>query len=151
MVDVVSQAEITEAHTRLIESGFFERSLAEITERPVQVTETLAGEAALYWAAGDLATAQHVVISPLPFSTRVSDASMQVRLAAQQAVLGDEFAVVGVQDYEPGTQEYSRQQNRVIRKSDFSPMADRVLTVVDRVVRSHQFLHIYMVIREAPM
>lgn len=114
-----------------------------MTERPVEGLRTPSGETVLYWTAGDLAVARHVVISPIPFSTRVSDASMQVRLAAQQAVLGDEFAVVGVQDYEPGSQEYSRQQNRTIYKGDFSPMADRILAVVDGVVSDEQLLHVY--------
>jgi len=125
---------LNKASLILGESGFYDKSLADLRLPEVQrFYKEAINTDIVFVEMGDTKAAKTVVFAPLPYSTKLDDPSILVRLAAQQAVLGDECAVVGVQVYEPRNQTLDRNERRAISKGSFLPFADRLLATVEHM------------------
>ncbi|MGZ6005525.1 MAG: hypothetical protein ACXWLH_05265 [Candidatus Saccharimonadales bacterium] len=135
---------VTEAEQRLEETNFYQKSVADLELPPLMFVETPDGKPIFYQVLGNLAEAKSVVVEPMAYSTRLSDTEHQVRLAAKQSALGDEYCMVGVQYFDPEGSEFANRQKWQIFKGDYKPIADRVLAVIDALnLRDEQELILY--------
>lgn len=130
---------------RLEVAGFGHKSLAELQLPEVQrlsFNGTLVNLA--YTELSNTPEADSVMFSVIPYSTRLEDDSIRLRLAAQQAVLGPDIALVGVQVYEPGYQELSGPQRKAVSTGSFAPFADRLLMTMELLhIRADQRIMLY--------
>jgi pimeloyl-ACP methyl ester carboxylesterase len=135
----------TLAQHRLRAAGFHEKSLADLELPQVQRLEFVGTPVNLcYIEMGNTAEAETVIFSVIPYSTTLEDNSIKVRLAAQQATLGPETAVVGVQVYEPVHQGLSPKQRELIAAGSFEPFADRLLMTMQLLnIREDQRISLY--------
>lgn len=76
------------------------------------------------------ADARVIVPHATPYLTFL-DPHFQLRLAAKQDVLGDEYCVVGIGAYDPRDLPFNREQREQASGGDFRPLSERVLRVVD--------------------
>lgn len=123
----------TLSNHRLERAGFGELHLADLNIPTIECVEAADGTPLFYSVHGDRNAAETLVFIPMSYSANFEDPSQQVRLAAQQIGLGDEFCVVGVQLYAPNIQEFNHAERALISKGEFSPFANRLLTVIETV------------------
>lgn len=110
--------------------SFGNQYLSDLRLSPVHHVDTPDGGRATYTVAGNIC-ARRVAIALTPYSTRITDDSQRVRLAAQQRAVGEDVCVVGVQAYDPANAKLSKEQRRIVAKGSFAPYVERVLTVVE--------------------
>ncbi len=120
------------AATRLEGSNFKSQSIEDLALPEVQRADHVSGPL-VFIEMGNTKDAEKVAFSLIPYSTRLDDPSIKVRLAAQQVALGKEVAVVGVQVFEPKLQPLSKSERTEVKHGSFEPFADRVLGVADHL------------------
>lgn len=90
------------------------------------------GDQAIPYAVhGDL-DAPNVILHSTPYLTRL-DPHFSLRLQAQQAALGDEYCVVGVEAYNPSETAFHKDERRRLSSGDFSPLSERMLRVGEHI------------------
>ncbi len=114
------------AAERLAEIGFLEKPLSSF-EFPVIEN----AEDTRYAVFGSVPDAWTVLYSVIPYSTKLSDDSIKLRLAAQQAALGNEYALVGIEAYNPSQKRLDHEQRHEIKAGIFRPFSERVLRVIE--------------------
>lgn len=131
------------AEYRLGEQGFHCRKLDKFDlPQPVTFGDGLRYSA--NWNDLDrMADSSHLAISPLPYSTTLDDKSIQLRLATQQMALGDDYAVVGLEVYNPRVQPLTKNEREEVAAGSFKPFAQKVLSFVDALARDDQKVSLY--------
>lgn len=112
----------TLADERLANAGFYEKSLAELQIPEVNVTP----DGVKHVLIGNR-LAPNVVLQSAPYLTDLQKPHYRLRLAAQQAALGEDYAMLGVQAYDPQKDVFGRHERAQLAKGDFSPLSARVL------------------------
>jgi hypothetical protein len=114
------------AAERLAETGFLEKPLGSFDFPEIQNVEDTR-----YMAFGSVPDAWTVLYSVIPYSTKLSDDSIKLRLAAQHAALGDEYALVGIEAYNPTEKRLDHEQRHEIKAGIFRPFSERALRVIE--------------------
>jgi pimeloyl-ACP methyl ester carboxylesterase len=135
------------ASERLSEAGFHEKTLEELSIPDIKqlvVIEDGKEKALNYIEMGDTNNAKHLVFTIPPYSTNIRDEFIQVRLSAQQAALGEQYALVGVQAHGTDDESLSWKQRKQVARGDFQPFADRAMAVMEHLKpRDDQTVSLY--------
>lgn len=74
--------------------------------------------------------AQHVILESAPYLTPLDKSHYLLRLRAQQAVLGEDYSVIGVEAFKPAGG-FSREDRKAFATGSFSLLAANVLRVAE--------------------
>ena len=120
------------ARTGLEDAGLRTLALADMEMPQLQTHVMPDGARVRYAAFGNVADAETVLATSLPWSTFLDDDSTMVRLKAQSMVLFDTVCVVGIEAYRPDPCGYfTRHEKRKLKSGDFRPVAERFMGVVE--------------------
>jgi hypothetical protein len=128
------------ANEWLLDAGFFSQELASFNLPPISLAPNGDRAPVPYAVVGE-PDAPNIVLEPTPFATDLRKPSHLLRLLAHQAVLGDDYAVVGVEAYSPFNGEYTHSERGLLRQGDFSPLAERVLRVA-QALKMKDYQHV---------
>ncbi len=119
----------------LLDRANFCAATLESLELPAEFShvEAADGSRVPYIILGNPTDAKSLVYTSTPYSTRLSDLSQQVRLKAQQEVLGENYCLIAAQLYEPKAQEFDRTEKAKIAEGSFVPLSDRLFAVMEKV------------------
>lgn len=112
--------------------GLDELTLEQLPNPAIYVVESADGARNRYQVFGDLQSASNLALMPLNYSTRLDDPSVRVGLDYKQRILGEDYAVVGVEVFSPAAK-LTDSQRKAVATGDFRPFAARLDTVVDHL------------------
>lgn len=122
------------AHEGLFERDMYAPTLDEMYLPDTDAAVTPSGDIVPYMVAGDLNEAKYVVYVPAQYSVPVTDDRVKISLMGQQAVLGEDYCVVGMHVFDPKDSRLSREQRKEISNGSFRPLAERMLSVVQATI-----------------
>ena len=122
------------AHERLAEAGFYEMTLADLPPAEIVTkTDSIADDPFRYAVYGDTKNAPNIFAKIIPYSTRLSDRSIDLRLRSEQMALGEDYAVVGIEVYNPKDLKIPLKKMASVASGSFDIFANRVLRVLGEV------------------
>lgn len=119
------------AQEKLGEAGFYGKSLANLDIKRGNGSVPISDGTVVNTVAFGSGDAPFKLIEPTPYLTDVTSEHYKLRLKAHQAVLGDEFEVIGIGQYDPKTAPLDGSERSGARKGDFSVYSERVLRVIE--------------------
>ncbi len=118
--------------SRLEGAGFFSAGLSDL-ELVTPTTRMNGATLVRFSAYGNPSEAETIVFEPLPGTVKLDDLTIQLRLKAQQTALGEDYALVGVELYNPRDIRLNRDERRTTSQGFFGPFALRLLKTIETV------------------
>lgn len=124
---------LLEANLALRDEGFHGKQFGDLELPDIRSTDAADGSRVYYSVYGNPNEARMLVFASAAYTTSQSDGQERVILSAQQAVLGSDYCLVGVQAYDPKHAKFDESQRYALSTGSFVPLADRTLTVIEKL------------------